>query len=129
MQTEFEIKVGSNTKSVLQIADILAESGVNLTTVSIDKHDGEVYVRLITSDNEACARALMKADLEHKTRQVLVAEVMDRPGQWVNIAKKLANAGLEIESSFLLSRDGERMHFVFAVDDPKRGEEIISQLE
>lgn len=129
MQTEFEIKAGSSTKNLLQIADILAESGVNLTTVSIEKFKGEAYISLITSDSEACARALMKADMDYKTRPVLVAEVMDRPGQWARIARKLADAGLEIEASYLLSRDGERMQFVFAVDDPKKGEQIISKVK
>ena len=128
LQTEFEVKVGSSTKNILRIADILAEGGVNLTTVSIDKYEGEAYIRLLTSDSEACARTLMKADMQYTTRPVLVAEVEDRPGQWAKIAKKLADAGLEIESSYLLSRDGHKMHFVFAVDDAKKGMEVLSKV-
>lgn len=126
LQTEFEVKVGSSTKNILRIAEILAEGGVNLTTVSIEKYEGDAYIRLLTSDNELCARELMKADMQYNTRDVLVAEVEDRPGQWAQIAKKLADAGLEIESSYLLSRDGHKMKFVFAVDDPKKGESILS---
>jgi len=128
LQTEFEIKVGSSTKNILHIAEILAEGGVNLTTVSIEKYEGEAYIRLLTSDSEACSRALMKADMQYTTRPVLIAQVDDRPGQWAMIAKKLADAGLEIESSYLLSRDGRKMHFVFAVDNPEKGEKIISTL-
>lgn len=126
MQTEFEVKVGSSTRNILHIAEILAEGGVNLTTVSIEKYEGDAYIRLLTPDNEACAHELMKADMQYHTRPVLVAEVEDRPGQWAKIAKKLAEAGLEIESSYLLSRDGYKMKFVFAVDNPKKGEEILS---
>lgn len=129
LQEEFEIRTGGNTHSVLLIAQILAESGVNLTTVSIGKLDDAAYLRLLTSDTEACTRALMKADMDYKTRPVLVAEVDDHPGQWLSAAKRLADAGLEIESSYLLSRDGQKMKFVFAIDDPKRGEEILSKYE
>lgn len=126
LQTEFEVKVGSSTRNILHIADILAEGGVNLTTVSIEKFEGDAYIRLLTSDSEACARTLMKADMQYHTRPVLVAEVEDRPGQWAKIAKKLADANLEIEASYLLSRDGGKMKFVFAVDDPKKGEAVLS---
>jgi len=128
LQTEFEVKVGSSTKNILRIADILAEAGVNLTTVSIEKFEGDAFIRLLTSDSEACARTLMKADMQFTTRPVLVAEVEDRPGQWAMIAKKLADAGLEIEASYLLSRDGHKMHFVFAVDDPNKGERVLSSV-
>lgn len=128
MQTEFEVKVGSSTRNILRIAEILAEGGVNLTTVSIEKFEGDAYIRLLTSDSEAAARELMKADMQYTTRSVLIAEVDDRPGQWARIAKMLADAGLEIEASYLLSRDENKMKFVFAVDKPKLGEEILSKI-
>jgi len=104
MLTEFVIKTGSSTRNVLKIAEILAENGINLTTVSIEKQEGISCVRLLTSDNEACTRALMKADLDYCTRQVLVAEVLDRPGQWAKAARKLADGGIEINSSYLSQR-------------------------
>ena len=125
MQTEFEVRVGSSTRNILRIAEILAEGGVNLTAVSIEKFEGNAYIRFLTSDNELCEHKLMKADMQYTTRQVLTAEVEDRPGQWAKIAKKLADAGLEIESSYLLSHDGQKMKFVFAVDDPKKGDAIL----
>lgn len=111
------------------MAEILAEGGVNLTTVSIEKFEGDAYIRLLTSDSEAATRVLMKADMAYTTRDVLVAEVEDRPGRWARIAKKLADAGLEIEASYLLSRDGKRMKFVFAVNDPKKGEEVLVNIK
>lgn len=129
LHTEFEVKVGSSTKNILRIADILAEGGVNLTTVSIGKYEGEAFIRLITSDCEACARTLMKADMQYKTRPVLVAEVDDRPGQWAKTAKKLADAGIEIESSYLLSQGDHKAHFVFAVDDAEKGLEVLSTMQ
>jgi hypothetical protein len=125
--TEFVIKTGSSTRNLLWIAEILAESGVNLTTVSLDRLEGMACIRLLTSDEEACTRALMKADLDYCTREVLVAEVEDKPGQWAKIARKLADGGLEILSSYLLSKDGKTAQVVFAVDDPKKGEKILSQ--
>lgn len=128
MMTEFEIKAGDSTRDILQIADILAENGVNLMTVSIEKFKGEAYIYLITSDTEACERSLMKADLGYKTRPVVIAEVLDKPGQWARAARKPADAGLEIESSYLLSRDGQKMQFVFAVSDPKKAEGILSKM-
>lgn len=127
MNTEFKIKVGGKTKDILRITELLAEQGVNLVTVSAEKIGEDVIVRLLTSDDERCINALMKADLEYEARQVLIAEMQDRPGQWASIARKLSEAGVEIEASYLLSRNDDKMMFVFAVSDPKLGEEIIQQ--
>ena len=127
MNTEFKIKVGGQTKDILRITELLAEQGVNLVTVSAEKIGEDVVVRLLTSDEERCTNALMKADLEYEARPILIAEVEDKPGQWANVARKLSEAGIEIEASYLLSRNGEKMKFVFAVNDPKKGAEIIRQ--
>jgi len=128
MPTEFKIIVGSYARNILHIAELLAECGVNLTTVSTERLGDDVCVRLLTSDNEACTHCLMKADLEYDARQVIIVEMEDRPGQWTEIAKRLVDAGLEIEASYLLSRDGKRMRFVFAVDDPKKGEQVLREV-
>lgn len=127
LMTEFVVKTGSSTRNLLWIAEILAESGVNLTTVSLERLQGMACIRLLTEDEEACTRALMKADLDYCTRQVLVAEVLDKPGQWASVARKLADGGLEIMSSYLLTKDGKTAQVVFAVDDPKKGEKILSK--
>lgn len=126
LMMEFVVKTGSSTRNLLWIAEILAESGVNLTTVSLERLQGMACIRLLTEDEEACTRALMKADLDYCTRQVLVAEVLDKPGQWAKIARRLADGGLDILSSYLLSKDGRTAQVVFAVDDPKKGEKILS---
>lgn len=126
LMTEFVVKTGSSTRNLLWIAEILAESGVNLTTVSLERLQGMACIRLLTEDEEACTRALMKADLDYCTRQVLVAEVLDKPGQWAKAARRLADGGLDILSSYLLSKDGRTAQVVFAVDDPKKGEKILS---
>jgi len=129
MAMEFKITVGGRSKDILRITELLAECGVNLVTVSTEKINDSMLVRLLTADDESCTHCLMKADLHYEARPVLIVEVDDQPGQWSRIARRLADAGLEIEASYLLSRDGERMEFVFAVDDPQKGEQIIREFE
>lgn len=123
--TEFRINVGSKSNDILRITELLAECGINLVTVSTEKIGENIVVRLLTQDNEACTHCLMKADIDYEARQVLIADVEDRPGQWARVAKRLSDAGLEIQASYLLSREANRMEFVFAVDDPKKGEQVL----
>lgn len=125
MPTEFKVSVDGQSKDVLRIAELIAGCGVNLVTVSIERIGEDIFVRILTSDDESCTRCLMKADIEFDTREVLIAELNDRPGQWAKIARELTDAGLKIEASYLLSRDGDKMEFVFAVDEPKKGRQII----
>jgi len=128
MATEFELAVPGNTRDLIGAVAVLAEHNVNLSTVATAKVGDKYVVKFLTTNEDECRRSFMKADIDFKERRVLVFNVVNRPGEWVKAARCLMNAGVEIETSYLLSRNGDKLSFVFSVSDYEKAKKIVSQL-
>jgi hypothetical protein len=128
MATEFELTVPGSTKDLVNAVAVLAEHNVNLTTVASARVEDKFVVKFLTGNEEECRNSFMKADIDFKERKVLVLNVANRPGEWVKAARCLANADVEITTSYLLSRNGDKLSFVFAVSDYEKAKEIVGQL-
>lgn len=128
MATEFELMVPGTTKDLVNSVAVLADNSVNLSTVSTAKVGGGYVIRFLTGNEEQCRTSFMKSDIAFKERKVLVLNVFNRPGEWLKAARCLGNAGVEIDTSYLLSREGDRLSFVFVVSDYERAKKIISQI-
>ena len=128
MATEFELSVPGTTKDLVNSVAVLAEHNVNLSTVATAKVGDTYVVKFLTGNEDETRTSFMKSDIAFKERKVLVLNVHNRPGEWVKAARCLANAGVEIETSYLLSRNGDKLSFVFAVGDYEKAKKIVSQI-
>ena len=128
MTTEFELAMNGSSKNLLDSIAVLADKGINLDTIVTGREDGHYIIKFITGSEEEVRRTFEKADLPFKERRVLIVEVHDRPGQWVEAAHFLVDAGVGLESSYLLGRRGDKLIFVFAVDNYERAKKVASQV-
>ena len=128
MTTEFELSLNGSSKNLLDSIAVLAEQDINLETVSTGRVDGHFVIRFVTGSEEEVRRTFMKADLPFKEKRVLIVEVHNRPGQWVKAARVLVDGGVGLESSYLLSQQGDKLRFVFVVDNFERARKIASQI-
>lgn len=128
MATEFEISVAGPTKNLLDAIGVLSGQLVNLDTVATAKVGDRFVVRFITGDDDECRAAFMKADLPFQERKVLVLDVHNRPGQWLKAARCLVDGGVELEGSYLLSQNNDRLRFVFGVSDYPKAKRVVGQI-
>jgi hypothetical protein len=130
MATEFELSVAGPTRNLLDAISVLSSHLINLDTVATAKVGDKYVVRFITSCDEECRRAFMKADLPFKERKVLVLDVYNRPGQWLKAARCLIDGGVELEGSYLLSQTEDKLRFVFDINDNEyeKAKQIVGQI-
>jgi hypothetical protein len=128
MAVEFELTVPGSTKDLVNSVAVLAEHNVNLSTVATAKVDDKFVIKFLTGSDDETRVSFLKSDIAFKERKVLVLNVHNRPGEWVKAARCLANAGIEIDTSYLLSRNGDKLSFVFAVTDYEKAKKIVSQI-
>ncbi len=128
MATEFEISVAGPTKNLLDAIGVLSDQLINLETVATAKVGESYVVRFLTGNDEHCRTAFMKADLPFTERKVLVLDVYNRPGQWLKAARCLIDGGVELEGSYLLSQNSDRLRFVFGVSDYETAKRIVGQI-
>lgn len=128
MTTEFELAVSGSSKDLLDAVALLAEQNINLDTIATAKVGDKYFIRFLTGCDEECRRTFMKADLPFKERKVLVVDMYNRPGQWVRAAKCLVDRGVQLQTSYLLGQKGDRLRFVFCVDDYEKAKKIAGQI-
>lgn len=127
MATEFEVTISGSGKSLLDAIGILADHGVNLNTIATTRNGKGYNVKFITGNEEETRRTFIKADLPFTERKVLVVDVFNRPGQWVRAASHLVDAGVEFDGSYLLGQNGDRLRFVFAVNNYEMAKKVAGQ--
>ena len=128
MTTEFELSVDGSSENLLIAFNLLADHQVNLDTVATAKVDDRYVIKFLTGCEEECRRTFMKADLPFNERKVLVVEMYNKPGQWMKAARALIAAGVRLETSYLSGQEGERLRFVFGVDDYNGAKQVIGQI-
>lgn len=102
------------------IGQVLGSAGVNIEGAFGSGRYGEVHV--LVEDAETARPALEDAGYEvAEEREVLVVQLEDRPGAWGEAARKLADAGVNIDWHYLAT--GTRM--VVAVDDLSRARNAV----
>lgn len=128
MVTEFELSVSGSSKNLLSTIEVLAEHNINLDTIATAKVGDRFVIKFLTGCEEECRRTFMKADLPFKERRVLVIDMFNRPGQWVRAARYLVNSGVELNACYLLGQEGNRLRFVFVVEDYEKAKKVAGQI-
>jgi hypothetical protein len=65
--------------------------------------------------------------MEFTEREVLVISLPDRPGELAKVTKKLARAGINIESLFLLGSRVQAEEVAIGVDKLDKAQELLSK--
>jgi hypothetical protein len=128
MTTEFELSVSGPSNNLLNAISVLASHAINLDSIATAKTGDKYVIKFITANEEECRRTFIKADLPFKERKVLAVEMYNRPGQWLKAAKLLVDAGVELQTSYLIKQKDDKMCFVFAVDDYDKAKKVTGQV-
>ena len=120
-----EFKVYSDNKrgELARIAEALAQSSVNIEAISSENSHPDAFLRIVTNDVNTTKRALARAGYEYDEKNIIVLDLIDRPGELAKLAKRMTRAGVNIESIYLL----EKAKVALAVDDLKKAMKVIKE--
>ena len=108
-----------------RITEALAAGPVNIRAIASEVSNERPFFRIVTSDVATTERALKNAGLEFKLCDIINVELLDRPGELAKIAKRLARAGVNIESVYILATKDGKTEIAFNVSDAKKAMEIL----
>ncbi len=124
---QFEIYVQNKPGEVARLAEVLAKNAVNVRGISTDLGGPKSIIRVIT-DDEASARSILKANgIENQERDVLVISLSDRPGELAKMTRKLAKAGINIESLFILGSKTNEVQVAVGVDQREKAQGLLQK--
>lgn len=112
--SELTVTLQSNVPGALAAAlEAVAKAGINIDGVS--EIEGTLHV--LTRDAPATQRALRGAGVRVRGENaVVVVDVADRPGVAAELFRRIADAGLNVDFSYMAT--GNRL--VVGGDDPQR---------
>jgi hypothetical protein len=123
MAKDLTVTLEDRPGALADLGEATGGAGVNIEGVSAVTTEGRGIIHVLVEDVGAAREALEGAGLEVvDERDVLVVEVEDRPGTMGGIARRVADAGVNIELAYTTFG---RVRLVLGVDDLEKARAAV----
>lgn len=102
---------------IADISKVLAIEGINVETINAEVVGDEVTVILTTDHYDHALYVLNQAGFKAVSDDALVLRLPDEPGSLASVAGKLKEAGVNIESLHILSRQAGHAMIALKTDN------------
>ncbi|MFQ5505910.1 MAG: hypothetical protein ACE5F1_14115 [Planctomycetota bacterium] len=124
---EFRVTLGHRVGDLARLTETLAMHDMNLKSVAGITDANKAILCLVVQDVSTMRAALNEARIQFEEAEVLSELLEDEPGQVAELASKLANARVNINSIYILARDSPLIEMGFTVDDPKKAKKVLAE--
>jgi len=108
--------------TLADMGEILGKAGINIEGICATTYKGVGAIHILVEDSAGARQALKAKGIEVTAeREVLVKEIEDRPGILGEVARKLANAGVNIELVYLATKT----RLIIGVDNLEKARSAI----
>lgn len=122
MATDLSVPLEDRPGALAELGEATGKAGVNVGGITCAVEGGRAVAHVLVEDAGAGRRAVEGAGLSISgEREVLVVDVDDRPGSLGEVARKVADAGVNVELVYLAT--GTRI--VLGVDDLDRARSAL----
>jgi hypothetical protein len=99
---DLTISLGDHPGSLAKVGEALGKAGVNIEGICGVTVQGKGVIHLLVGDAAKARRALEANHIDvAKETEVVVLPVEDRPGVLGNVARRLANAGVNLQLAYM----------------------------
>jgi hypothetical protein len=121
----FVVELPNQPGSLAMIAEAVAERGINITAFA-GATSGELGTVSFTTDDESGTRnALGEKGWVYREVPIVRASLDHRPGTLATAARRLADAGINIETVFVSGMEGGKVVVAFGVDTPEAAQRAL----
>jgi hypothetical protein len=125
MARQFIVQLPNQPGALAALAESLAARGVDLRAIGGGGIGELGHVILTTADDDTTRDVLKERHYTFIEGESLLTEVDDRPGGMAAVARKLADAGINIHGHLFIGRWGDRAMFAFVVDDEEKARPVL----
>jgi hypothetical protein len=123
----FIIELEDRPGTLADIADAIAEKGINIGGVAGATGAGGGAIALVTNDEAGTRSVLDGAGTRYREVALATASLENKPGVLAEVARKLANAGVNIEAIFPTGMEAGKITIAFGVDNIEAAKSALSQ--
>jgi len=122
MVKDLTVLLESRPGTLADMGETLGKAGVNIEGICGAIYKGESAIHILVEDPAGAREALKAKGIEVTAeREVLVNEIVDRPGALGEVARKLADAGVNIDLIYLTTKT----KVVFGVDNLEKARSAL----
>ena len=127
LKTEIEVRVPHSVGVMARVLTPLKEAGVNILAYMAYGEYAHGKIVMVTQNNDLAKRELKKVGLTPLENEIVFVELPDRSGGLAEAATFLAEAGINIKTSYgTMGRHGA-YNVVFDTNDNKKAVAILSR--
>lgn len=122
----FIVELKNQPGELARVAEAVARTGIDITGFSGVTSGGSGSVALLTSDEAGTRQALSEAGCTVREVEAVSVSMTNRPGALAEAARKLADAGINIEAALPVEGDGTNVTVAWATDQPARAQSVLA---
>ena len=122
---EFKVFVQDKTGELARVTEALANQAVNIRAISSEGGHESSFLRIVTNDVATSEKAFKLAGLKYEANDIMNVELMDRPGELAKIARRLARAGVNVESLYILGSKNGKTEIAMVVSAPEKAKTAL----
>ena len=128
MANQFVVQLKNEPGAMATLAEALAANGIDLRAIGGGGIGDRGHVIFKTADDDATRAILVQDGYEFIEGEALLVEVDDQPGGMARVARRLADAGVNIYGHLFIGRWGDQAQFSFVVSDVEAARKALENL-
>lgn len=112
MAVDIVIEVENKPGELAKIAAVVSDAGVNLSAATFTGAGQRTQLHILVKHAEPVrhALAITHADVRTEEREVVVVEIDDNPGVLADLARQIADAGVNIDTLYIATNNRVVFH-------------------
>jgi hypothetical protein len=116
----FIVELANKPGELARVTEAIAQKGIDISAFTGATCGDSGSIALLTNDEAGTRRALQDGGFTTREIEVVPASIQNRPGGLAEVARKLADAGVNIEAALPTGMAGNNVSVAFATSDPAK---------
>jgi len=123
---EISIITDDRVGLLADISYILGKAKINIESIAASAVGGKAVLSIVVRDYDRAKSVLENSGFKKTAGNVIFVKLEDKPGMLAEIAKMLAESGINVENLHLVSKDGKHTIVGLTVSNPKKTKTLLA---
>lgn len=124
---EISFSMANRVGLLLEVTTAIAGAKVNIMAIGAYVRENAAYFMMTTDAHAKAKKALAPLGVGIEEKDVVEVELPNRPGELQKVAKRIADAGIDIEYMYATAGAGKTATCVFKTADDKKAIKVVNQ--
>jgi len=124
---EISFTVPNKVGLLSEVTAAIAGAKVNITAICAYGMGNTAYFMLTADSNAKAKKALSPLGIKIEEKDVVEVEVPDKPGELQKIARKIADAGIDIEYMYATASSSKKETCIFMTADNQKTVKVVNK--